>query len=506
VNHGAATAGGDWTDEQARTLLELIAAVSRHRDRQQLFDGLSDALSKVFEFDFLGVMTDGPKPGQMQPFFSRPSMALPVLPRSASALSQVFDHGTPIYVRDRSEVAERWPGSLAMLERLGGHSYMGLPLTSRGKVLAALVIQSNRPRAYDAIDSRFAVEAAGIVGVALDNCMHYEELVAARKRLEAENQFLRDELAGVYSSRRIVAESRAMKEVLRLIDLVAPTDATVLVTGESGTGKELVARAIHEKSARAERPLVKLNCAAIPSGLVESELFGHEEGAFTGATRRRRGRFELANGGTLFLDEIGELPAEAQAKLLRVLQHREVERVGGGEPFLVDVRIIAATNRDLEEQSRTGRFRQDLYYRLNVFPIHLPPLRERREDIVPLARAFAFEAGRRLGRAMPRYDDDALAALTEYDWPGNIRELVNIVEQATILAGGGRVELRELLGGAHDDDDAHDEGTDDQREVERALEACKWVIEGPQGAAARLGIKPSTLRSRMRRYGLERPR
>jgi len=494
---------GDWTDDQARALLDLVRAVSRHRERQALFDALADALAGVFHFDNLCIVLPGPGPDQISPFFMRPRIVIPSMPRATSALSSLFDSGQPVYVRDRAQVADR-PGTLKILEMLGCHSYLALPLVAQARMLGALLLQSSRVRAYDDIDLRFAREATAIVAIAVDNCTAYEELARARDRLEADNRTLRGELEAVYGPGRIVAESPGMRGVMRLVDMVAATDATVLVTGESGTGKELIARAVHEKSARAGRALVKLNCAALPSGLIESELFGHEEGAFTGATRRRRGRFELAHHGTLFLDEIGELPAEAQAKLLRVLQHRELERVGGSETIKVDVRIIAATNRDLAALAADGRFRPDLYYRLAVFPIHIPPLRERREDIAPLARAFARDSARRLGRLPPGDDDALLASLTGYAWPGNVRELQNAIERATILAGGGALDPIDLIGPGPRPDPTATTSDGEAAALVGVLDACNWIIEGPDGAAARLGMKPSTLRSRMRRLGVER--
>jgi transcriptional regulator with GAF, ATPase, and Fis domain len=292
---------------------------------------------------------------------------------------------------------------------------------------------------------------------------------------------------------------------------VAATDSTVLIQGETGTGKELVARAIHDLGARRERPLIKVNCAALPRELVESELFGHEKGAFTGAMQQRRGRFELADGGTLMLDEVGELPLEAQAKLLRVLQEREFERIGGSRTLRCDVRVIAATNRDLEAQARAGSFRSDLYYRLNVFPIVVPALRERREDVPVLVRHFAAKAARKLGRQL----DGVAAAFVEqasaYDFPGNIRELENLVERAMIGCDGGMLDAPGLFSRSFNKEVSVEErsGATTLEEVERAhitrvLEGARWVIEGEQGAARILGLNPSTLRGRLRKLGIRK--
>ena len=307
----------------------------------------------------------------------------------------------------------------------------------------------------------------------------------------------------------LIGESAAFRRVREQIAQVAPTDSTVLIQGETGTGKELVARAIHEKSARRERPLVKVNCAALPRELVESELFGHEKGAFTGAIQQRRGRFELADGGTLFLDEVGEMPLEAQAKLLRVLQEREFERVGGARSLKVDVRVIAATNRDLRAEIAASRFRIDLYFRLNVFPIVVPPLRDRREDIPGLLQHFVTRTARRLGRAVEGLSAAFVEAACAYDWPGNIRELENLVERALIMSRGGVLEAGELLAPAVDAACAEPTGDGTLEAVERAhirrvLEDASWQIEGDHGAARRLGLNPSTLRGRMRKLGIRR--
>ncbi|MBN9118582.1 MAG: sigma 54-interacting transcriptional regulator [Planctomycetes bacterium] len=333
-----------------------------------------------------------------------------------------------------------------------------------------------------------------------------------KARLQQQNAYLQDEIKAAHNFDEIVGRSPALVSVLQHVSKVASTDSTVLIAGETGTGKELVARAVHSASPRKAKPLIKLNCAALPTGLVESELFGHEKGAFTGATARKPGRFELADGGTLFLDEVGELPLETQAKLLRVLQEREFERVGGTVPVRVDVRVIAATNRDLAKMAKEGKFREDLFYRLNVFPVRLPALRERPGDVPLLVRHFVAKFAGRMGKRIESVHRDTLDLLTAYHWPGNIRELENVVERAVILSDGPELEIDpEVLPVSGTLDAASPEaGGQSLVAVERehilgVLSQAGWVIEGPNGAAKVLGLHPNTLRSRMKKLGISRP-
>ncbi len=494
-----------WSDEQARTVLRVLEAVSRYRDREELFSAIADIVRPVFEFDVLCVVLDGPLPDQMTPYFIQPRIVIAAAKRSRSALDSVFVTGEPIYVRSRADVADK-PGSVEVLERLGIHSYVGLPLRGGGRVIGLLLLQSNRPHAYDRLDITFATEVASAIGLALDNCLTYERIEGSRAKLDAENQLLRAELTDARAPGEMVGDSAMMREVVRLVDLVAPTDATVLISGETGAGKERLARLIHERSARADKPMLAINCAAIPTTLIESELFGHEAGAFTGATRRRRGRFELADGGTLLLDEVGELALDAQAKLLRVLQTQELDRIGGNQTVRVDVRVIAATNRPLVEMVQAKQFRADLYYRLAVFPIELPPLASRPDDIPILARAFIAESARRLGFVPPYLDEQTIRELQAYSWPGNVRELQNVIERAVILSRGGLLDVAALLEVETDEANAREPTSAEVNDLVATLEACRWVIEGEAGAAARLGLRPSTLRSRMRKLGIERKR
>ncbi len=360
-----------------------------------------------------------------------------------------------------------------------------------------------------------------------------EEVERLKNRLEEENTYLRDEIRTEHDFEDIVIRGGPFQKVLHRVSQVAPTDATVLIQGESGTGKELIARAVHSNSKRESRPLVKVNCAALPANLIESELFGHEKGAFTGAAARKSGRFELADGGTIFLDEIGELSTQLQAKMLRVLQEGEFERLGSSRTKQVDVRVIAATNRDLARAVESGEFREDLFFRLNVFPIHCPPLRERPQDIPVLAGHFLQKYSAKIGRLVRRIPPAAMKTLEEYHWPGNVRELENVIERAVILSGGPDLALEEALPahppyGAHSNQHAHSiqhahsnhhaysnqhaQGGApatlmeiEKQSIEEALEQCNWIIEGEKGAASRLSLPPSSLRSRMKKLGIRKP-
>jgi transcriptional regulator with GAF, ATPase, and Fis domain len=328
-----------------------------------------------------------------------------------------------------------------------------------------------------------------------------------KARLEAQNVYLQEEIKGTHNFEELIGGSTSLKKVLKNVERVASTNSTVLITGETGTGKELIARAIHNLSPRKGRPLVKVNCAAIPAGLIESELFGHEKGAFTGALTKKMGRFEVADKGTIFLDEIGELPLDLQSKLLRVLQEGEFERVGGTQTFKVNVRVIAATNRDLEQQSKTGHYRPDLYYRLNVFPIHLPALREREGDIPMLVQYFAHKFAANFGKKIDRIPERMMAALQRYPWPGNIRELEHVIERAVILSEGSELEPIEWL--SQPGGKAGSGKTLTLEEMERqhivdVLDQTNWRVSGEKGAAKILGLNPTTLEARMKKLDITR--
>ena len=413
--------------------------------------------------------------------------------------------------------SDPWLFDPAWARREGVVSFAAQPLVARGETLGVLALFDRRP--FPPEDVAWLRTFADHAAVAITNARAFEEIESLRRRLELENDYLREEVAAPFHE--ILGSSSALQKVLRQVEMVAATEASVLVLGESGVGKELVAHAVHARSPRRERPLVRVNCAAVPGELFESEFFGHVKGAFTGAVRDRVGRFELADGGTLFLDEVGEIPLEHQAKLLRVLQEGTFERVGEARTRRTNVRVLAATNRDLAEEAARGHFRSDLYYRLSVFPIEVPPLRERREDLPTLARHFVTAAARRLNLAAPRLTRAHVEALSAYDWPGNVRELQHVIERAVILGRGKTLELPDLVrsvsrepaapsGSAPAADLAADGAlptlaelrTRERDVIAAALERAGGKVSGPGGAAELLGVKPTTLDSKLRALGL----
>lgn len=354
----------------------------------------------------------------------------------------------------------------------------------------------------------YALDTTGKKKVELALQSALDEVRLLKNRLQQENHYLQDEIKQVHGADAMIGNSKVQEKLLQKVRQVAKTDTTVLISGETGTGKELLARAIHAASQRKDRPLVKINCATLPVGLIENELFGHEKGAFTGATARKIGRFELADGGTIFLDEIGDLSLELQAKLLRVLQEGELERVGGNSTIAVNVRVIAATNRNLADSIAAGEFREDLFYRLNVFPILSPPLRNRKNDIAMLAHHFLQKYGAKIGKRFNSIDAPVLARLQAYDWPGNVRELENIIERAIVLSEGSSLHLEEAfdLNMTRQSPQRVEKTLREveQEMIQNALEVCGWKIEGDGGVATRLGVAPSTLRERIKKYGLQR--
>ena len=392
------------------------------------------------------------------------------------------------------------------LASVGIRAYASIPLQARGRGIGVLVFSRLKPDPFTPEQMAVLTDVSRAIAVAVANALANEVIVKLRDQLEAENIALRDQLSRITMFEEIVGDSPPLRRALEAVEQVAVTDATVLIAGETGTGKELIARAIHIRSQRAQGPMVKFNCAAIPETLLASELFGHERGAFTGAIERRKGRFEQAHGGTIFLDEIGELPTELQVMLLRVLQEREFERLGGSDPIRVDVRIVAATNRDLMKDVRAGRFRSDLYYRLNVFPLRLPPLRERPEDIPLLTAHFASKHGERFGRTINRIDRRSMKLLESYHWPGNVRELENVIERAIILSRDGTLRIeRDTLPNGNLVGDIDERLRAHEREaIETALLASRGRISGPNGAARALGLPPSTLDLRIKNLGIDK--
>jgi len=387
----------------------------------------------------------------------------------------------------------------------GIRSFCDVPLISRNRVLGILGVARREENTFDEKEVGFLTQVANQVATGVENALAFGEIAELKNKLAQEKLYLENEIWGEMDFDGIVGQSPALRHVLELVETVAPSDSTVLLLGETGTGKERIARAIHDRSRRRDRTLVKLNCAAIPTGLLESELFGHERGAFTGAISQKIGRLELADNGTLFLDEVGDIPSEIQPKLLRALQEREFERLGGTQTKKVDVRLIAATNRDLEAMVENREFRSDLYYRLNVFPIRIPPLRERPEDIPLLVRYFAQKYGRQMEKQIESIPAATMKKLSEWHWPGNIRELENFIERSVILTRGPalQVPVGELSrpGTSFESLGAHQ--VRKREEILRVLKQTNGRVSGPEGAATLLGLKRTTLISRMKKLGID---
>ncbi len=514
-------------DEAARyrTLLEINNALVANLTQEALFHAIAEALRKVIPFDRTAIFLHDPQREILRLFVlesSLPSTYFTVgleMPVADSHVGRVFREQKRLLRGDLGVERKYTAEEQAYAD--GVRSYVIVPLVSHGRSIGVLAVASAQPNQYSEADAAFFQDAAAQVALAVENMRAYEEIATLKARLEQDSVYLQEEIQREHNFTELVGNSPQLLALLRQVEQVAPTDSTVLIVGETGTGKELVARAIHARGGRQGRPLVKVNCSAISAGLVESELFGHVKGAFTGAIERRIGRFELADGGTIFLDEVGELPPESQVKLLRVLQEREFEPVGSSRTQPVDVRIIAATNRDLEGAVADGRFRADLFYRLNVFPLKVPPLRERREDVRLLVMFFVAQFARKLGKPVPGVTDETIARLTDYDWPGNIRELQNVLERAVILSGTSTLELRSTVlsapapgagsppAAARGEAPAAPRPLPSLEEVERthilaALDQTGWVIEGPRGAAAVLKLHPNTLRSRLEKLGIKR--
>jgi formate hydrogenlyase transcriptional activator len=513
--------------EKLQTLLEVSDAIAVNRDLEELFRDLAQRLPRILKFDIINLVLCDAEAQVVRLQFAigpqsatlRPGLEFPI---EESATGLVWKTQEPLVVEDVS-LEKRFPKLANLLEETGVQSFCTVPLTSALRRLGAMNFGSLQKRTYAKVEVDFMRQVARQVATAVDNALAYGQIEELQEKLAQEKLYLEDEIRTAIhfeEFEEIVGKSSALRRVLKEIETVAPSDSTVLILGETGTGKELVARAIHDRSARKAHAFVKLNCAAIPTGLLESELFGHERGAFTGAIAQRVGRFELAHQGTIFLDEIAEIPLELQPKLLRVLQEREFERLGSTRTLRTDARLIAATNRDLQARVNAKEFRDDLFYRLNVFPVRVPPLRERAEDIPVLVRHFAEQFSRRMRKSIESIPTETMKALCRYSWPGNVRELQNVIERAVILSTGPvlKVPLADLLrvpfvepGQAKAPKRPATTAVNGTlKEAERkhilaVLEETNWVLAGDNGAAARLGMKRSTLQFRMRKLGIARP-
>ncbi|HEX9784256.1 MAG TPA: sigma 54-interacting transcriptional regulator [Opitutaceae bacterium] len=499
------------------TLVDVNRAIGRHLHRDELFGALADCLQRVLPTERFGIEMpiEG---GKLQAHLLGPLGAtagrtrVEVLPAAGTACYWVEQNRRSCIVALRHDLRQRFPVTFRVMERENMQSLCALPLEIGGRCRGVLFFMAAEPGAYSRVRSAFLEQITRAVAVALDDCLAHEEVRRLRDRLAAENAYLQEEIRTEHNFDEIVGSSPALLQVLRDVDQVAATESTVLITGETGTGKELIARAIHDRSPRKNHPLVKVNCGAISAGLVESELFGHVKGAFTGALANRDGRFKLADGGTLFLDEVGELPPDTQVKFLRVLQEHEFEPIGSTQTIKVNVRIIAATNRDLSVALREGKFRGDLFYRLNVFPIHSPALREREGDVPLLVTFFLQKFAKQLGKPVKQVSEETMRRLTSYAWPGNIRELQNVIERAVILSRGHALTLAPDFGPAHMPapvaapvesadwnasasaletrwPEPESSGLDGRLEeverlhIESVLTRTGWVIEGDRGAA-----------------------
>ena len=499
--------------DRLQVLLEVNNVLVSHLDVRELFEAIAACLRRVMHHEYTSLALYDPATKRMRVQFLdfpegrvviREEMSIAV---ESSPSGCSFRSRQPL-LASRADL-EKYDSEIArLLLAEGVRSVCCVPLVTRNRVLGALNVASLRDAAFTQADADLLSQVSAQIAIAVENALAFKEIAELKNKLAEEKLYLEDEIRTEFNFEEIVGDSAVLKLILRQVETVAPTDSTVLIQGETGTGKELVARAIHNLSNRRERTFVKVNCAAIPTGLLESELFGHERGAFTGAIARKIGRFELAHGGTLFLDEVGDIPLELQPKLLRVLQEQEFERLGSTRTIRVDVRVVAATNRDLARMVAEREFRSDLYYRLNVFPLLMPPLRDRHEDIPQLVRYLAQKYARRMNKRIESIPSETLDALTRYHWPGNVRELENLIERAVILSAGPalRVPLAELKPPAEAATEALVTLEAAERQhILRALEETNWVLGGPRGAATRLGMKRTTLQSRMSKLGITRP-
>ena len=513
-------------NERLQLLLNLTTRITSNLDLREVLRAISANFREVMRCDGAGVWLPGEGAGTFKLYafdapvskgFAKEEVII-TLPEDDPA-RRAFETMKPM-VATVDEIG--WPGGgegyrLAAAESVKSACF--IPLVNRGRALGDLMIVRLTEGTFTAEDVDFLSQAAGQIAIAIENALAYREISELKDKLAQEKLYLEEEIRSEMNFAEIVGKSSALRKVLKRVETVAPTDSTVLIYGETGAGKELIARAIHDLSPRKSKAFVKLNCAAIPTGLLESELFGHERGAFTGAIAQRIGRFEVAHGGTIFLDEIGEIPLELQTKLLRVLQEREFERLGSSRTLRTDARLIAATNRDLEAMVAEQKFRSDLFFRLNVFPIQVPPLRERHGDIPLLVRHFAQQFSKRMNKTIDTISSATMDALSRYHWPGNIRELQNVIERAVITSTGPvlKVDVADLkisrssspaekssAQGSTNDALRNVLEETERQQILKALKQSNWVVAGPKGAAAKLGMKRSTLQLRMSKLGISR--
>jgi formate hydrogenlyase transcriptional activator len=494
--------------DRLRVLFDIGTHLVSKLSRDDLFGAITEQLSRVVAHDLGALSLLDKNTGQLRILELHSLGKLHVDPESKFASpegmpsGEAMRTGHPVLVSEAD--LDRFPSPIVRrYVDLGFRSACSIPLMTGNGTLGALDLARTSGEPFTAAEVELLVQVARQVAIALENSLAYRELAEIKDKLVTEKLYLEDEIRFDQNLGNMIGESPAFQTVLKSIQVVAPTDATVLILGETGTGKELVARALHAMSGRSQRSFVKVNCAAIPASLLESELFGHEKGAFTGALAQKAGRFELAHQGTLFLDEIGEIPLELQSKLLRAVQEQEFERLGGNRTIHVDTRFIAATNRDLKEMVERGAFRSDLYYRLHVFPLAIPPLRERREDIPLLIRFFTQKYAQRINRHIDSIPAGAIDALTRYAWPGNIRELQNVIERSVILSSGpvlrlAMPEMGTTAAAAANVRTWQPANPAERDRILRALKEAGGIVSGPEGAAARLGMKRTTLQYRMK--------
>jgi formate hydrogenlyase transcriptional activator len=499
--------------DRLRTLFDITDALVSKLDRDELFSAISGQLSKVIRHDS-ALLTLCNDTGSLDAYALHSTIQQLLEPLKGPfnpvgmPAEEVLASGKPVIAGEAD--IDRYPNpNFRRFLELGYKSICSVPLIARNRIIGTLALNRLTDEPWTSEDVDFLVQVASQIAMTVSNSLAFRELGEIKERLATEKLYLEDEIRLDQNIGNMVGEGSGFQSVADAIQTVAPTGATVLITGETGTGKELVARAIHDLSGRSKGSFVKVNCAAIPASLLESELFGHEKGSFTGAVAQKIGRFELAHGGTLFLDEIGEMPLELQPKLLRAIQDQEFERVGGTRTIRTDARLVAATNRDLKAMVEENTFRADLYYRLHVFPLHVPPLRDRREDIPLLTRYFVQKHAQRMGRDIDAIPTSVLDALTNYHWPGNIRELQNVLERSVILTNGRalQVPMSELTGKTIPttvNGTSPAEPHADRARILKALEDARGQVGGPDGAAARLGLKRTTLQSRMRKFNISR--